>query len=469
MKVVLISTYELGHQPFGLASPAAFLVDVGADVTCCDLAVEMLDETSVKEADMICFYLPMHTATRLATIIVPRIKALNANAHLCFYGLYAPLNEEFLRTKLGGGTILGGEFEVGLVSLYNRLVGKNTVHRETQPEPVISLAKQIFLPPLRKGLPELSSYAYLVMDQNRHRVVGYTEASRGCKHLCRHCPVVPIYNGKFRIIQRDVVIDDINQQIAAGAEHITFGDPDFFNGIGHAIRLVEDFHECFPEQTYDVTIKVEHLLKYEQYIKTLLQTGCLFVTTAVEAVDDKVLRILEKGHTRADFIHLVNLTKRTGLTLSPTFIPFLPWTTRSGYLDLLDLLVDQQLINYVASVQLAIRLLVPKGSRLLGIPEMQEFLGEFDPKALSYKWTHPDPGMDLLQNSVQRAVEIGEKENASRRDIFEIIWRLAREACGLGEPDTSLLEPSTKTDHVPCLSEPWYCCAEPTESQISGF
>jgi hypothetical protein len=41
--------------------------------------------------------------------------------------------------------------------------------------------------------------------------------------------VVPVYNGVFRIVQRDVVLADIRQQVAMGAEHITFGDPDFFN------------------------------------------------------------------------------------------------------------------------------------------------------------------------------------------------------------------------------------------------
>jgi len=38
LKIVLISTYELGRQPFGLASPAAWLRADGHQVTCADLA-----------------------------------------------------------------------------------------------------------------------------------------------------------------------------------------------------------------------------------------------------------------------------------------------------------------------------------------------------------------------------------------------------------------------------------------------
>src|ERR687898_2932819 len=121
-RVVLISNYELGHQPFGLASPAAWLRETGARVTCLDLAVERLDESAIAAADLVAFYVPMHTATRLAATFVERVKRINPNAHLCFYGLYAPVNEEYLR-ELGAGTILGGEFEEGLVALVDRLSG----------------------------------------------------------------------------------------------------------------------------------------------------------------------------------------------------------------------------------------------------------------------------------------------------------------------------------------------------------
>ena len=120
LQVVLISTYELGRQPFGLASPAAWLRQAGARVTCLDLSVERLNEEAIASADLVAFYVPMHTATRIATRVVERVKTLNPHAHLCFYGLYASMHEPFLRA-LGADTILGGEYEAGLVSLVQRL------------------------------------------------------------------------------------------------------------------------------------------------------------------------------------------------------------------------------------------------------------------------------------------------------------------------------------------------------------
>jgi radical SAM superfamily enzyme YgiQ (UPF0313 family) len=297
MNILLISTYELGRQPFGLASPAAWLRARGHDVSCLDLTREALDENAVVAATLISFYVPMHTATRLAAGLVPKVREMNARAHLCFYGLYAPVNEEYLR-GLGVGTILGGEFEEGLVSLAARLPsdgssgGSNGASNSNgsvkQPEPVISLVRQKFLVPDRAALLDPAKYASVVMPGGEHRVAGSTEATRGCKHLCRHCPIVPVYNGAFRVVDREVVLEDIRQQVAAAARHITFGDPDFFNGPAHAISIVEAVHREFPELTYDVTIKIEHLRKHDALLPALRDTGCLFVTSAVESVDDAV-------------------------------------------------------------------------------------------------------------------------------------------------------------------------------------
>src|SRR5713226_581017 len=138
MNVVLISTYELGRQPFGLASPAAWLRKSGHKVVCLDLARQSLDETAIANAELIALYLPMHTATRLAAQLIPRLRERNPGAHLCCYGLYAPMNAEYLKS-LGVSTILGGEFEDALVRLSDRLAGAGQRTERTQAEPEVSL------------------------------------------------------------------------------------------------------------------------------------------------------------------------------------------------------------------------------------------------------------------------------------------------------------------------------------------
>ena len=467
MKSLLLSTYELGRQPFGLASPAAWLRARGAEVTCVDLSREALPQDAVRTADMIAFYVPMHTATRLAVALLPAIHDLNPRAHLCFYGLYAPVNEAYLR-RLGVETILGGEFEAGLVSLATRLAsGKNG----GQSEPVISLERLEFRLPDRSGLAPLEKYAHLTLPGGERRTVGYTEASRGCKHLCRHCPIVPVYNGVFRIVSREVVLEDVRQQVAAGAQHITFGDPDFFNGTGHALPLVEELHREFPGLSFDVTIKVEHLLKHREHLAKLRDTGCLFVTSAAESADDAVLERLDKHHTRADFLEAVQLLREVCLAFQPTFVPFTPWTTLDSYCELLELLREQRLIENVAPIQLAIRLLIPAGSRLLELPEMESIIGPFDEAALVYPWEHVDPRVDQLSAQLQEIVNSCEKLNLARNRIFERIEQAAYTAAGKTNPSPPakdafpiLASPAT----IPYLDEPWYCCAEPTSDQLAS-
>lgn len=462
VKILLISTYELGRQPFGVASPAAWLRKCGHGVTCLDLSRQSLDESAVRSAQLIAIYLPMHTATRLAAKLIPSLRQLNARAHLCCFGLYAPMNAEYLRS-LGVATILGGEFEAGLVHVAERLQLAEIAPGDTQPEPTISLERLSFAVPDRSDLPPIEKYAHLVVPGGGYRIVGSTEASRGCKHLCRHCPIVPVYNGVFRIMARDVVLQDIRQQVAAGAQHISFGDPDFFNGIGHAMNLVDEFHREFPAVSYDVTIKIEHLRKHESHLPKLKETGCLFVISAVESLDDAVLLNLDKGHSREDFLHVVRAFRSLGMTLHPTFVPFTRWTTMENYLDLLRTLYEESLVENVAPVQLGIRLLIPEGSRLLELDEVRQKIGTFDAESLFYPWKHSDPRIDALAETVQAIAADGDRKKESRTATFERIWKAAHAAAGFVPP---VLYASVNVAAVPFLSEPWYCCAEPTREQF---
>lgn len=444
MNIVLISTYELGHQPFGLASPQAWLDRAGHRVTCADLAVDKFPEERVREAGMVAFYLPMHTATRLALPLIERVKQINPGARLACYGLYASINADLL-SSMGVEAALGGEFESALVKF-----------AAGEAAPAISLERQGFLAPDRSGMPELSRYAKL-RHNGDFKIVGYTEASRGCKHLCRHCPVVPVYQGAFRVVGREVVLQDIRAQVAAGAAHVTFGDPDFFNGPRHAMQIVEALHAEFPHLTYDVTIKIEHLLRHRDLLPPLKQSGCLFVTSAVESVEDRVLEKLEKHHTRRDFLDAAEAMREAGLILQPTFIAITPWTTLDGYRDLLRVLVNLELVEHVAPVQLALRLLITAGSRLLELEEVRAVMGPFDHKALVYPWKHPDPEVDLLGS---RVFELAQAKGRSRLETFAAIWNLLWE-----EPLPNHFSRSGAA--IPTLDEPWYCCAEPTAEQLA--
>jgi radical SAM superfamily enzyme YgiQ (UPF0313 family) len=467
VEVVLISTYDLGRQPFGLASPAAFLRAAGHAVHCVDLTRTTLDEDAVRRAALVAFYLPMHTATRLALPVMDRVRALNPAAHLCAYGLYAPLNAEILREH-GARTVLGPEFEPSLVDLAARLGSApvGPTFRSGVLEPATSspadarpegrayrsaLSRVSFIPPDRSDLPALSKYASLQIGGER-KIVGYTEATRGCKHRCRHCPIVPVYDGRFRAVPVDVVLADVRAQVAAGAQHITFGDPDFFNGPTHALAIVQALAREHPGVTYDVTIKVEHLKQQAASLPQLRDTGCAFVTCAVETFDDVVLAKLEKGHTRADFAGVAAHASSIGLALSPTFVAFTPWTTLETYVEMLRQIQALQLVPAVSPIQYGIRLLIPQGSRMLELEDVRALIERFDPKSLTHVWRHPDPRVDTLQRALEQLV--GARLNAPRGEIFARVWDIAHDAAGLPIPPR---EPLLARAAVPYLNEPWYC------------
>jgi radical SAM superfamily enzyme YgiQ (UPF0313 family) len=452
--VLLISTYDMGRQPFGLASPAAWLRSAGHDVHCVDLTRSKLSEAMVGEAWLVAFYLPMHTATRLALTVMDRVRALNPAAHLCAYGLYAPLNAEILRSH-GAQTILGPEFEDDLTRLAASLRAdplEGPTVRSSVPESAKSpIGRVVFITPDRSDLPALNRYATLQVGGER-RVVGYTEATRGCKHRCRHCPIVPVYDGRFRAVPIEVVMADIRAQVEAGAQHITFGDPDFFNGPTHALAIVERLAREVPGVSYDVTIKVEHLRQQASALPRLRDTGCAFVTSAVESFDDQVLEKLAKGHTHADFVETVRHCQSIGLALSPTFVAFTPWTTVDGYCWQLREIDRLGLVSAISPIQYAIRLLIPQGSRMLELDDVRERIERFDATSLTHVWRHADPQVDALQQQLEQLV--GSRLNAPREEMFARVLEIAHAAAGVLPPPR---EPLLSRAAVPYLNEPWYC------------
>jgi hypothetical protein len=169
-----------------------------------------------------------------------------------------------------------------------------------------------------------------------------------------------------------------------------------------------------------------------------------------------VLGHLRKGHTRDDFVQAVALCRQAGVRLSPTFVPFTPWTTTAGYVDLLDLLAQLGLEEDVAPIQLGIRLLVTADSALLELDDIRAGVDPFDPASLTWPWRHRDAAVDQLQAEVMRVV--ASMTGAPRRDVFNAIDALAR-----GGVAAIRLKPDSTTapGPPPHLTEAWYCCAEP--------
>ncbi len=470
--ILLVSCYELGHQPLSLASPLAMLQAAGYAPAAVDTSVSDLPDEAIQAARLVAISVPMHTALRLGTRIAERVRAVNPEAHICFYGLYAALNADYLLRQFGDSTI-GGEYESTLLALAQAIEAGEAMTvpgvrtREAHAAPV--LARLPFLTPEREPLPSPRRYAHLLVGE-RAVPAGYVEASRGCLHTCRHCPITPVYGGRFFVVPREVVLADIRQQVKRGARHITFGDPDFLNGPKHSMAILRALHEEFPRVTFDVTIKVEHILERGELFPEMAALGCVFVVSAVESLADEVLRHLKKDHTRADVAEALDILDAAGIPMRPTFVAFTPWTTAADYLEVLDFVAEHDLVENVDPVQYTIRLLVPPGSALLEEADASSWLGALDEAAFSYRWSHPDPRMDRLQREATTLVERAVAQEQPAAETFAQIYALAENVLGMQgrRRDIALSGTTTRIERrpVPRLSESWFCCAEPTSDQL---
>src|SRR5215207_9543947 len=177
MRVLLVSTYELGHQPLHVASPAAALRKAGHEVRCLELPV-------------------------------------------CFYGLYAPVSRDLTVGALADRAI-AGEYEPALTVWVGELAAGGPPDARAD-EALIQLGRGEFELPARDLLPPLERYAHLALG-GEERLVGYVEASHGCVHRCRHCPVPPVYDGRIRIVGADTVVRDKGSRDERDLRYITTG------------------------------------------------------------------------------------------------------------------------------------------------------------------------------------------------------------------------------------------------------
>ena len=425
----------------GLTRPLSALEAAGFSPDTIDIAVEPLDAEKVKHARFIGISVPMHTALRLGVHLLQRIREINPNVSICMYGLYAELNADYLLSH-GVDFCISGDASIQLVGLVQSIVEEKQTEAQGLRPKIVKNGK----------LPSLENYAQFE-DNGEVRTVGYTETTHGCKHLCTHCPIPPIYNGKFFPVQRETVLEEIQKQVAEGATHITFGDPDFLNGPMHGLRILRAMHETFPNLTFDFTTKIEHILKHRKHFPEFAKLGCRFIISAVESLSETVLTILEKHHTRADVETAIEIVHSTGIALRPTWVPFTPWTTLDDYLEILEFVNTHRLIYHVDSVQYAVRLLIPPSSYLLNRPETKVLSLKLNETAFSYIWPHPDPRMDELHKTVNTLVENDARADIDALKTFYRIWELAADIRGYAMP----IQKKAANLPAPRLTEAWFC------------
>ena len=437
MKVLLTSFYDLGKQPKIIAEivDKYRTDDIQFDIV--DFSVNNPD-IKIHEYDALGIYASMHTATVLS---IEFLKNKTLPSKVFTFGLYGPVLEDFNSSIKYISNIENGELD----SFF-----------ELKKKTSFSLKNNI---PNRDILPDISNYAHLV-NGSENFIAGSVETTYGCKHSCTHCPIPISFNGSFKTYNLEKILVDVENQVISGAKHISFNDPDFFNGPIHALKVLKNLNTKFPDVTYDSTIKVEHIIKYEKYFKELSSLNMIFVISAFETTNNEVLRILDKNHTNKDLVNAIEISQQNNIDIRPTWMPFSPWTRKNDLIDIIKLIENYKLRETVDPIQLTIKLLIPKHSLILQKSEIKEYLNNYDKNSLSYLWDYRDEEVNELQillfNYLQDNPHLD--EHSQYLGMVKIIENITNSSL--------ILDSDYSFKSVPKLSETWFCCAEPSQIQL---
>ena len=437
MKILLLSFYDLGKQPKIISELYKKLDNGSNQIDVVDYSIEEKNLT-LDNYDVLGIYASMHTASVLAEQYLRDRKLPNK---LFVFGLYANVFSEMFSNFQSIHSFDSDELESLL---------------EVQLNPNYSFKHSV---PDRTILPSITDYSHIV-DGSNNLIAGSVETTYGCKHECTHCPVPIEFKGMFKTFGTEKIITDVTNQVEEGAKHISFNDPDFFNGPKHALKILQLLNEKHPSITYDSTIKVEHILKYPDYFQELKNLNMLFVISAFETTNDHVLNILQKNHSFNDLNKAVELSLENNIDIRPTWMPFSPWTEQNDLISIIKLIENYKLRETVDPIQLTIKLLVPKNSLILKRPEMKEYLLDYDPASFSYAWQYKFPNIDNIQNELFTYVLQHESENEYTQylGLVDILESHTNETLLNSEKYSQRI--------VPKLSETWFCCAEPNKIQL---
>jgi hypothetical protein len=228
------------------------------------------------------------------------------------------------------------------------------------------------------------------------------------------------------------------------------------------LDLLREAHSAHPDLTFDVTVKVEHILAHESLWPEMASLGVLLVVSAFESTDDATLEILDKNHTAVDMARAVTVLRSADIHIRPTWLPFVPWTKLQDLVDLVGFLDQNRLWSATDPVQLAIKLLIPEGSLLETHPAIVPHLSSYEPQSLTWSWVFEHPETGRLHKTLDAVAAEGSDCGAEAAETLSMMRERIGDIAGARIPAMPDSAPT------PRLSESWFCCAEPTAAQAAA-
>jgi hopanoid C-3 methylase len=403
-RIVLAAVYEGGAQPISIGTAASHLIEQGFQPTCVDTFLDGLpDEEAIANTDLLAISLPLFQSIAPGVELAKRARSINPNVKVVMFGQHANIHAERLLASYCD-YVIRGDSEPGLVALacnptYEDAAGAplGVCRRDRLVQPYIH--RGALLPPARHLLPDLSRYRYSELELVRQGdgplpTVGNIETARGCHHGCTYCSVFAATGRKVSLIPASVVMADIRQVVGLGATHIWFTDAEFLNSKHHGLGIIRRMKREFPDLTFDITTRADHVLEAKEVVAELRELGCEFLTTALEFPSQPVLDAVHKELSIEQIERAIDYCRTIGLRLNPTFIMFNPWVEFDDLARFRVWIDRVGLAKTISPLQYETRLYLYKGSPLLWHPDIQKL--ELIEREFDYEWKHPDSRVDQL-------------------------------------------------------------------------
>jgi len=405
-KIAVVSAFEARLQPVLAASAAGALRTAGGQVTAWDADVFPADFPG-GDFDLVLISVPSFEGIERGADLAGQFKIAGA-PRVLMCGQYAWLNARALAGVTDGVLADEPEGVTGQLLDYARgQVAAGEVNGvftgsgvRTRPKRRTARDWQV---PARDLLQPIGSYPE---HDTKFGLLGNIEATRGCHHKCSYCAVFAAYGVAAIPIEPGMVLADAAQLAAQGARHFAFVDAEFFNTRRHALQVIQAAAEQLGPVTFELTTRFDHILEFEAEINQMTEFGLKVITSALEFPSERVLQVFDKGIDVPGIKKAIRAAKAAGVELRPTFITFTPWVTMAEIQALDEFMDETGIADWVDHTARQTRLLLFKGSPLLGTPWLDGI--ELTDRGFYYDWKHPDPAVDgLWAQRRQEAVKAG--------------------------------------------------------------
>lgn len=268
------------------------------------------------------------------------IKEILPNCKTIAYGempIYLP--KFFKKTKFNAIVSRECDQEIALLDFFKYSLG--TIEEQDMRGVILIKNKQLvnckkgeFLPPNEWGYTNINKVPikkYFEMEKKQQVVI---TVARGCPYNCPYCNAVLYYGKKERRREPKEIVNYIN---SLDYEYFKFFAPDFTLNEEKAMELCQALINNKKKIKWSCTTRPD-LLKNEELIKCMAESGCYKIAIGIESVEENDLESINKRYDNEVIIQGIKLLKKYGIEYKALVMFGVPNQTKESIAYTLDFL-----------------------------------------------------------------------------------------------------------------------------------